>query len=231
MNSFQKYLKNNIKKFDLLSFINYLKILDSYDFNNIIFMPNISLNSYSSIFEDIFFDDKITVLLNYPLPIEIKFFLNSIKDSDINLFNELLKVFSDFYKSAFLNLNNSKNDKNNYHQPANYNYEYIVFLFKNIFCEFEIDIKPTIYFHDKKNKNIIKIGDKLNINKRQLSCIIKIHSENNFSTNDFLNKYKNILDLLKKFVNFKIINVINFRSNENLISCPYKLKTKYFEIF
>lgn len=231
MNGFQKYLKYNIKKFDLLSFIHYLKLLDICDINNILFIPNISLRSHSTFFEDIFFDDKISVLLNYPMPIEIKFFLNSIKDSDINLFNELLNVFSNFYKSAFLNLINSKNYKNSYHQPANYNYVYIIFLFKNIFCDFVIDIKPTSCFHDKTNKYIIKIGDELNINKSKLSCIIRIYSEDNLSENDFLNTYKKTLDALKKFVNFKIINVINSKDNNNLISLPHILKTKYFEIF
>jgi len=222
MNSFQKYLKDNIKKFDILSFINYIKLLDIHDISEILFIPNISLISHSSLFEDIIFDEKITVLLNYPISHKINDFLYKTQNK------EVINIFSNCYNFFFSKIFNRQIGS---YTQENFNFNYFFYLIKNIFLDYEIDIKPAYNNLSSTKNNLLKLGDKLPINKKCHFYNIYIYSDENISKKDFYTKYKQSIIMLRKFIDFKIIFLISDYKTSNYINLPFQLSAKQQVVF
>jgi len=237
MNSFQKYLKDNIKKFDILSFFNYLKLLDLYDLSRVLFLPNISFKSTSTFFEEILFHPsnnhpyKITVFINFPLPFNFKIFLNYLKNNNRFLYKEIVNIIASFYQIIFSKLTNNKNNYplNNINGFLNFNLFY--YLAKNIFCDYKIDIKVVNSSFNAKKKSLFTLGDKLTLNENKDFYIIYIYSDNPILVHEFYNKHKYVLINLKKHATFKIVNIILGQTNKLPMRWPCKMSVKEYIIF
>lgn len=240
MSDFQKYLKDNIKLFDLKSFLNYLSLLGISDFSKILFIPNLTYKSYSTFFEDVFFysnnasevidifsteNFELILLINLSFPFELIDILIKTRDSDKLFFYQIIMKFSCLL-SVFLQKLSLTNYQKSLLQNTSFNYCYFNFFIYNTFYDYRIKVKKSNINNTQVEKNILKLGDynlKVSNNYKNVSYKIFIYTNSPISERKFIKKYKDILDFIKNHVDFSIYNIITFKENKNKLTLPFKL--------